>query len=525
MKAQRILASALLVASATHAAVTHTSVRTQDDPSLTSVSTDVHQALTDSLGILASQRAAILEQKLPLTDELRALEAELAEVEGVLSDATRERDGRILNLTNLTRRITQRQGDIDYLTTSLFGPFAREFEARLHVSEADRYDLLVDAAKDAPEVPLLPLAEMLGRQAGLLSVAIDRIEDLHGGARFPLSVVDKESLVREGTCLLVGPSAIFRSTDGTHVGGVDRFVNSEAASLIAFDDPLLTEAASALVETGEGTYPLDPTLGNAHKIAATQESLLEHIQNGGPVMIPIFTMAGLALLIALYKWLTLAFVRKPSSKQINELMEAVGTGEEEEAMQRARRLPGPVGRMLAAGVEAMHAPRDLVEEVMYERVLRTRLRLQRMLPFIQICAASAPLLGLLGTVTGIINTFEMIKVFGSGDVKSLSGGISEALITTKFGLVVAIPSLLLHAFLSRKARAIVGHMETSAVTFMNRLGKSDLPRPGGAPMSGLHSQPDPNLVREQVKEVLQEILGSSGSADVVQDAAPAQPAG
>jgi biopolymer transport protein ExbB len=127
--------------------------------------------------------------------------------------------------------------------------------------------------------------------------------------------------------------------------------------------------------------------------------------------------------------------------------------------------------MLATGVDHLSAPRDLIEEVMYEGVLTTRLRLQRMLPFIAICAAAAPLLGLLGTVTGIINTFKLITVFGTGDVKTLSGGISEALITTEYGLMVAIPSLLLHAFLSRKARGVIDQMERAAVAFANQVSK------------------------------------------------------
>jgi CBS domain-containing protein len=128
--------------------------------------------------------------------------------------------------------------------------------------------------------------------------------------------------------------------------------------------------------------------------------------------------------------------------------------------------------MLAAGVQHIREPRELIEEVMYEKVLATRLKLERFLPFIAITAASAPLLGLLGTVTGIINTFKLITVFGSGDVKTLSGGISEALITTEFGLIVAIPSLLLHAFLSRKARGIVNQMEKAAVAFVNQVSKT-----------------------------------------------------
>jgi biopolymer transport protein ExbB len=78
----------------------------------------------------------------------------------------------------------------------------------------------------------------------------------------------------------------------------------------------------------------------------------------------------------------------------------------------------------------------------------------------------------LGTVTGIINTFKLISAFGSGDAKTLSGGISEALVTTEFGLIVAIPSLLLHAFLNRKAKSHIDRMESIAVAVMNQVTKS-----------------------------------------------------
>ena len=174
--------------------------------------------------------------------------------------------------------------------------------------------------------------------------------------------------------------------------------------------------------------------------------------------------------------------------------------------------------MLAVGVKHIKEPRELIEEAMYETVLRTKLKVQRFLPFIAICAASAPLLGLLGTVTGIINTFKMITVFGSGDVKSLSGGISEALITTKFGLIVAIPSLLLHAFLSRKAKGVTDNMEATGVTFINEVARSPFARRSATRVAPSEvngndveiipqGTPDPAHVREQVTEILGEMLG------------------
>ena len=103
-------------------------------------------------------------------------------------------------------------------------------------------------------------------------------------------------------------------------------------------------------------------------------------------------------------------------------------------------------------------------------------------------------------MTGIINTFKLITVFGSGDVKTLSGGISEALITTEFGLIVAIPSLLLSAFLSRKARGLLDRMEGIALSFLNEFARSR--------DSAAASDPESEKARvaAQVREVLAEML-------------------
>ncbi|MEM1297165.1 MAG: MotA/TolQ/ExbB proton channel family protein, partial [Verrucomicrobiota bacterium] len=87
-------------------------------------------------------------------------------------------------------------------------------------------------------------------------------------------------------------------------------------------------------------------------------------------------------------------------------------------------------------------------------------------------SATAPLLGLLGTVTGMIHTFKLINVFGTGDARSLASGISEALVTTEFGLIVAIPALILHAVLFRKIKGITGSIEMASLAFMNGLKSS-----------------------------------------------------
>jgi biopolymer transport protein ExbB len=116
-------------------------------------------------------------------------------------------------------------------------------------------------------------------------------------------------------------------------------------------------------------------------------------------------------------------------------------------------------------------PRELIEEAMFEKVLQAKFKINRFIPFIAVTAACAPLLGLLGTVTGIISTFKLMTIFGSGDVKVLSSGISEALITTEYGLYIAIPAVLIHSFLSRKAKSFEDRLEQIAIRFMGEIGK------------------------------------------------------
>lgn len=145
----------------------------------------------------------------------------------------------------------------------------------------------------------------------------------------------------------------------------------------------------------------------------------------------------------------------------------VQRGDLTEARSIAAAMPGAGGELMVAGVEHADEKRGTLEEILYEKILSVRPKLERFLPFIALTAAAAPLLGLLGTVTGMIKTFNLITIFGTGDAKSLSSGISEALITTALGLIIAIPALIAHGMLARMARQKLGDMEQTAVGFIN----------------------------------------------------------
>ncbi|MBK8098718.1 MAG: MotA/TolQ/ExbB proton channel family protein [Planctomycetes bacterium] len=441
----------------------------QSKPTLAEATAAIQTRLTDSVAELAQQRQQQTAAIVPLSRQLAELEAELVRVRQQYQEQSRLVDGRALELTNLRTEIAAGKEEATYLG-NLLGEYLRAFESRLHIAELQRHREVVEQARLAADNTRMDPKDVFTAQAAVLGAALERLDDALGGARFAGSAVEPNGTMTKGTFVLIGPAALFRSDDGRVVGTAEQRLGSLEPAVIPFDKPEDRAAAEQLITSGAGRFPFDASQGNAHKIEAIQETLWQHILKGGPVMWPILGIAALALLVALWKWLRLTLVRSPSQTSIEALLEAMSRRDRDGVRHAAEAVRGPTGRMLQSGVEHLQEPRELVEEVMYETVLSTRLQLQSMLPFIAITAASAPLLGLLGTVTGIMNTFTLMTVFGTGDVKTLSSGISEALITTEFGLYVAIPSLILHAFLSRKCKRIIDDMEKAGVAFVNQLG-------------------------------------------------------
>lgn len=436
------------------------------------VSAAMNKQLADSVTELARLREKVAAEKIPMSQDLRELEDLYQNVRADMQRAKLALDTRTLDLDNLRGDITKLEQQSAYLS-NLLTEYSRNFEARLHIVELRRYREALDTARLARENSQLSEEQVFAAEAALVEASFGRLEDVLGGSRFEGKAVDPTGLVKPGAFVLVGPAAVFLAADGDIVGPADQRLGSLEPAVTPYTVPADKDAAAQLVLGTGGALPFDPTLGNAQKVAAIEETWVAHILKGGPVMWPIFAVAIAALLVALLKWLTMAFIRRPPGKLVIQLLESVQANDKQSAIEQAAAIGGPAGEMLRAGAEHLGEPRELVEEVMFEEVLSTRLRLQSWLPFIAICATSAPLLGLLGTVTGIMNTFNLMTVFGTGDPKTLSSGISEALITTEYGLYVAIPALMLHAFLSRRARGIVDEMERVAVAFLNQVRKTE----------------------------------------------------
>jgi biopolymer transport protein ExbB len=433
--------------------------------------TDMQPKLEASLRELAEVRQSIAGEKLPMVKGLNALEDDLMEVRLEYQQVMRQLDSRNLDLNNLRSEIKSRQGEKGYVS-NLLGEYIRNFQTRVHIAELGRYTEAMDAAVLAPENSNLSDQEIFVQQTALVETSIQRLQEAVGGTAFAGRAAGEDGLVKAGRFLLIGPVALFAAADGSMNGIAEQQLGSLEATVLPFADSANADLVAETLKNGAGVFPFDPTLGSARKIEETRETFKEHLAKGGKVGYVIVGMFVLCVLISIYKWIQLSLVPQVTEKRAMPVLKAVLVNDHETAAAEIRKLNGPTAVMLASGMAHIDEPKDLMEEVMYEEMLTTRMRVNKFTPFLAVCASTAPLMGLLGTVTGIINTFKMITVFGSGDVKTLSGGISEALVTTEMGLIVAISALVFYAFLSRKAKSITDRMEQMAILFINRSTRS-----------------------------------------------------
>jgi biopolymer transport protein ExbB len=196
----------------------------------------------------------------------------------------------------------------------------------------------------------------------------------------------------------------------------------------------------------------------------------EIVKAGGPFMVPIILCSIIAAGILFERLWTLQRKRVLPQELIKRVTELTDRNQVTPKVIEALEKNSPLGRVLAAAL----ANRDRGREIMMERVEDTGRHviheLERFLNSLGTIASIAPLLGLLGTVTGIIRAFNAVMLGGMGDPRLLAGGISEALITTAGGLAVAIPSYIAYRYLRGKVEGIVIDMEKIAVKFADSLG-------------------------------------------------------
>ena len=221
-----------------------------------------------------------------------------------------------------------------------------------------------------------------------------------------------------------------RQPAGRYTGSASRVSNADAAS-------------------GYVSFSVDPSGPSGGALLANliqNPSLLERINQGGLIGYIILLIGGITLLFAIYKYVSLFLL----GRAVGEQLTSSSYGD------------NPLGRVLSVGETHMKDAIDRLELKLAESIMAERPAIERGISFVKIVSVVAPLAGLLGTVTGMIITFQQITLFGTGDPKIMAGGISQALVTTVLGLLVAIPTTLAHSFLQSSARSVVDVLEEQA---------------------------------------------------------------
>tara|TARA_Y100001933_G_scaffold21685_1_gene18466 strand:+ start:802 stop:2184 length:1383 start_codon:yes stop_codon:yes gene_type:complete len=423
--------------------------------------------LDKALAELSTLEKQIADEKIPLSREMNKLESEVIANRREHSDAKRLQDRKAVDLTRLKAEEKAFKDQNDYLRKTLLEEYIRRFETRTHASEKEQYTTLVKTARAANENPSAKFQEVFTSQLAVVQAALDRLDNILGGHVYEGSAV-ADGVPEKGRFVMVGPLVMFTGNSGQS-GLAEQLRGTTEASLIDLKDEAFASGISKIISGGAGELPFDSTMGNALKIKQVEETWWEHINKGGVVIWPLLGLGLAAALVALIKWFQLSALKQVRPSDLQAVLDKVNENDTTSAIALAKRIKGPAGELLETAIQNTDQSKEMLEEILYERMLHTKPKLDRFLPFISLTAATAPLLGLLGTVTGMINTFKLITVFGTGDPKRLSSGISEALVTTEYGLIIAVPCLLMFAFLSRKAKGILSSMEQTAVGFVNGL--------------------------------------------------------
>ena len=204
------------------------------------------------------------------------------------------------------------------------------------------------------------------------------------------------------------------------------------------------DSTSELINAAPGgplvRFGIDVTRGQLLSLLIQNPDQMEQIRQGGTPGYIIIALGILGVLLSLERLITLGIAGRKVSSQLKS---------------DTPRKNNPLGRVLLVYEENKNVDTETLELKLGEAILKEQPALQRSILFIKIISVVAPLLGLLGTVVGMINTFQAIMLFGAGDATRMAGGISQALQTTKLGLIVAIPMVLLHTIVSGRSRRIV----------------------------------------------------------------------
>ena len=377
------------------------------------------------LAAARTERAAAQQRSEDLEQRFEDNEARIAEAQ----EAFRQRLGALKELYGVLQQAT---GDAD----------AQFRDSLTHVQFAERSEFMGDFARRmgrGTRPPSLADMERLWFELQREMTESGRV------ARIRVPVTDAGGGISERPVVRVGPFNLVSGGEYLEyvpeTGHVVAPPRQPAGRFLAL--------AATLETTPQGLAPfaLDPSRGRLLSLLIQKPGWREQVEQGGIVGYLVLALGALALLIALERLLVLSLAGIRVRMQVRR-PDVAGNN--------------PLGRVLRVYHANPDADLETLELRLAEAILKEKTHLQKRLGFLKIIAVVAPLMGLLGTVTGMIITFQAIALFGTGDPKLMAGGISQALVTTVMGLCVAIPIVLLHTLAAGLARRLAQLLEEQA---------------------------------------------------------------
>lgn len=438
--------------------------------------TDIHQAQSkadDDLGT-ALQEAAKKEQEiladrqqlLATIGEMEKEKKTLLETIGGYEKRYNEND---VEIERMNKRLEEQQGEMDEITGSVRG-IAQDLKVSLRQSlvsgfEPGREDVLAPLVSET----VFPSLENIQKMADVMFDEINRNGQI---VTTTLSFMDAGGRPTQGEVTRIGTFNAIFNADG-NVGYLEYSPGKQSFHELAAGLPgnMKKEAAGFVGGSSSGLF-LDLSGGGALRQLTDMPTWTEEMKAGGILMYPLLGLGILALLLILERFYILLRESKACQYLAREITPTLQKLEWSNAQNLIKQNSSTLARVLEAGIQHREEETEVLEAVMEEEIQGQLPRLERNMRFLQIIAMVSPLLGLLGTVTGMIATFQMITLYGTGDPKIMSGGISEALVTTMYGLIVAIPIMLLHGYLGGISDRVVGLLEEKSIMFVNVVNRS-----------------------------------------------------
>lgn len=412
-----------------------------------------------------------------ITHDRNALQkaiADLREENHQLSQAVQKREGRYGPLDEKEKQLSGQLAEMDSMVRELVG-VTRTTAKDINVLIDQNLQSALGEGKDGF---LKDIAEQgrfpaMADIRAMFTVLLDEIATSGEVGIQRGTMVDRAGAPVEAQILTIGNfTAAYRT--GSEVGFLN--YSSSGRKLFALSRLPAGRMQKQIAHYMDGqsdAVPIDISRGGALRQLTHELSLWEQIPKGGLIVWPILTILALGIAIVIERVIFLLRKRLDTDgfiRRINAL--AAGLKWDECRKICADHGTKPVARVVAAGLECCRMGREEMENALQEAILKEVPAMERFLSTLGMLAAIAPLLGLLGTVTGMIDTFHVITLHGTGDPRMMSGGISEALVTTMLGLSVAIPIMLAHSLLNRAVDNHIGQMEEKAVSLVNIVHRS-----------------------------------------------------